>query len=76
MNLLLKVSRQSVAGHSWIEVQHAPVDDVGGHTSYMLLAGEREGEVSTFPESNYQMTTAEHRREIATLLEADGLHIA
>jgi hypothetical protein len=76
MNLLLKVSRRAVAGFSWIEVVGAPVDDDGGHTSYMLLAGEHEGEVSTFPESNYQMTTPEHRRDIAALLAADGLHIA
>jgi hypothetical protein len=76
MKLPLEVNRRTVAGHSWIEVTHAPVDDEGGHTSYMLLAGEREGEVSAFPESNYRMTTPEHRNVVAALLEAEGLRIA
>jgi hypothetical protein len=76
MTLQLKMSRRSVAGFSWIEVVGAPTDDAGGHTSYMLLAGEGEGEVSAFPDQNYQLTTLEHRREIAALLAADGLRIA
>jgi hypothetical protein len=75
VKLQLKVSRREIAGFSWIEVMCAPIDEEGGHTSYLLLAGEREGEVGTFPESNYRMTTAEHRREIAALLQKDGLRI-
>jgi hypothetical protein len=76
MTLSLRVGHRTVAGVSWIEVKHAPIDAQGGHTSYMLVAGKHEGEVLAFPTFNYLLTTPEHRAEIAALLAKDGLHIA
>jgi hypothetical protein len=48
-------------------VQLAPVDDQGGHTSYMLLPHD-PGRVVPFPSENFHLTTAAHRRVIAAWL--------
>jgi hypothetical protein len=58
----------------WIEVTYAPTDDAGGHTSYMLIGVEGR-QVAPFPEANYELTTPEHRAELARVLEARGLHL-
>jgi hypothetical protein len=58
----------------WIEVTHAPTDDAGGHTSYVLL-GVDGRQVAPFPVENYELTTPEHRAELARVLEARGLRL-
>jgi hypothetical protein len=46
------------------EIEHAPVNDKGNHTSYGLYYTEPyDGTVFAFPEANWAITTEEHKAD-------------
>lgn len=57
--------------YSVTDIQHAPINDVGGHTSFHLLTC-RCGEVKPFPRFNFDLTTPAFQRDLIARLAVEG----
>jgi hypothetical protein len=56
-----------------IHMEWAPCADGVHHTSYLLVATERDHVVAPFPAYNFALTSAEHQAEVRRLLADRGL---
>jgi len=64
--------------NTFAEIEYAPVNDKGNHTSYGLyiLADDPSiKKVFPFPRENYEITTAEHKEEIKKICKEKGFEL-
>ncbi len=70
-----KIIRHKCSYRDWEIFEHAPVKG-GGHTMYHLMLCAGCMTAVTFPESNYLLTTDEHKKEIEKELMKQGVTLS